>query len=123
MQIGLGHLQVSSSVEWRGGDRDVPSAVRVDVMTVESRNINLAVGMGTKPLSDMVQELAGLSVMVQRPLRDLFKRLPSMEIHVKVRHVTAGRRRRRKKGKRKKEKKKKKKRRKRIRLAGDSRCC
>lgn len=35
MQLDLGHLEVHNSFEWHGGDKDVASAVHLDVLHIE----------------------------------------------------------------------------------------
>ena len=47
--------------------------------------MNLFVGVHGVAGPPMVQRMAGLTVHAQRPLRDLFKKLPSLQLHVVVR--------------------------------------
>lgn len=46
--------------------------------------INLVVGIGGVEGQPMIQEVQGLHVRVCRPLRDLFKRVPEVQIDVQV---------------------------------------
>jgi len=52
---------------------------------LQSRELNLRVGADGVPGKPMIQRMAGLTVTVQRPLRDLFKKLPSFQFHFLVR--------------------------------------
>eukprot|EP00897_Mesotaenium_endlicherianum_P008373 jgi/Mesen1/7564/ME000392S06833 len=80
MQLELGHLQVSNQIEWRKGSQEDPAA---------SRDVNLAVGLGGALGPPMVQELAGVRFTLQRPLRDVYKRLPLAEVHIQITKVRA----------------------------------
>ncbi|KAG0559465.1 hypothetical protein KC19_10G107200 [Ceratodon purpureus] len=84
MQLDLGHLEVHNSFEWHGGDKDVASAVHLDVLHAELTGINMVVGISGQPGKPMLRETKGLHVTVQRALRDLFKKVPEIGIDVQV---------------------------------------
>ncbi|XP_024384462.1 uncharacterized protein [Physcomitrium patens] len=84
MQLDLGHLEVHNSFEWHGGDKDVASAVHLDVLHIELTGINMVVGINGQAGKSMLRETRGLQVKVQRPLRDLFKKVPELAIDVQV---------------------------------------
>lgn len=44
----------------------------------------MVVGIGGQPGKPMLREARGLQVTVQRPLRDLFKKVPELAIDVQV---------------------------------------
>ncbi|CAI6011358.1 unnamed protein product [Closterium sp. NIES-65] len=83
MQLGLGHMGIRSSVEWRGGKSiEDAGAVRCDVITVESRDVSLLVGAEGVAGAAMIERMAGLTLTIQRQLRDLFKKLPTYQFHI-----------------------------------------
>ncbi|GJP54206.1 hypothetical protein CLOM_g13301 [Closterium sp. NIES-68] len=83
MQLGLGHMGIRSSIEWRGGKSiEDAGAVRCDVITVESRDVSLLVGVDGVAGPPMIERMAGLTLTIQRQLRDLFKKLPSYQFHI-----------------------------------------
>ncbi|KAG0568137.1 hypothetical protein KC19_7G189300 [Ceratodon purpureus] len=84
MQLDLGHLEVHNSFEWHGGDKGVASAVHLDVLHAEMTGINMVVGINGQPGKPMLHETRGLQLKVQRPLRDLFKKVPELAIDVQV---------------------------------------
>lgn len=47
--------------------------------------INMVVGINGQAGKSMLRETRGLQVKVQRPLRDLFKKVPELAIDVQVR--------------------------------------
>lgn len=84
MQLDLGYLKVSNEFEWHGGLKENDSAIHLDVLSAEISGINLVVGIGGVEGQPMIQEVQGLHVRVCRPLRDLFKRVPEVQIDVQV---------------------------------------
>eukprot|EP00250_Pteridium_aquilinum_P021886 c25256_g1_i1 orf=924-13886(-) len=84
MQLDLGYLKVSNEFEWHGGFKADDSAIHLDVLSAEISGINLVVGIGGVEGSSMIQEVQGLNVKVCRPLRDLFKRAPEVQIDIQV---------------------------------------
>ncbi|KAI5061209.1 hypothetical protein GOP47_0023714 [Adiantum capillus-veneris] len=84
MQLDLGYLNVSNDFEWHGGSKDNDSAVHLDVLSAEISGINLVVGIGGVEGKSMVQDAQGLHLRVCRPLRDLFKKAPEVQVDVQV---------------------------------------
>ena len=54
---------------------------------VQMTGINMVVGINGQPGKPMLHETRGLQLKVQRPLRDLFKKVPELAIDVQVRSV------------------------------------
>lgn len=48
------------------------------------KDINLTVGIGMKSGETIIQDVEGLSVVIQRSLRDLLHQIPSTEALIKV---------------------------------------
>jgi hypothetical protein len=51
---------------------------------VQMTGINMVVGIDGQPGKSMIQEARGLQVKVQRPLRDVFKKVPEVMVDVQV---------------------------------------
>ncbi|KAJ7520826.1 hypothetical protein O6H91_19G024000 [Diphasiastrum complanatum] len=84
MQLDLGRLEVYNIFEWHGGRRNEPSAIHLDVLSVEITGINMFVGIEGKLGKAMIQEASGVHIKVSRPLRDLFKQMPEVQVDVQV---------------------------------------
>jgi hypothetical protein len=53
-------------------------------MGVQITGVNMVVGINGQPGKPMIREARGLQVKVQRPLRDLFKKVPELAVDVQV---------------------------------------
>ncbi|XP_024542530.1 uncharacterized protein LOC9648284 isoform X1 [Selaginella moellendorffii] len=84
MEVDLGHLKLSNTFEWHGGSRDVVSAVHLDVLDVDISGVNMVVGIDGKAGKPMIQEAQGLHLTIRRPLRDLFQKVPEVQVDVQV---------------------------------------
>jgi len=82
MRLDPGHLEVHNTFVWHGGDKDVASAVHLDVLHAELTGINMFVGISVQPGKPMLRESRGLQVTVERPFRDLFKKVPELAVDV-----------------------------------------
>ncbi|MCO5593425.1 hypothetical protein L7F22_047439 [Adiantum nelumboides] len=85
MQLDLGYLNICNDFEWHGGSKDNDSAVHLDVLSAEISGINLVVGIGGVEGKSMIQDAQGLHLKVCRPLRDVFKRAPEVQVDVQGR--------------------------------------
>lgn len=54
---------------------------------LQMTGINMVVGINGQPGKSMLRETRGLQLKVQRPLRDLFKKVPELAIDVQVRLI------------------------------------
>jgi hypothetical protein len=54
---------------------------------LQMTGINMVVGIKGQPGKPMLRETRGLQLKVQRPLRDLFKKVPELAIDVQVRSL------------------------------------
>lgn len=84
MQLDLGHLQVKNSFSWHGCPDKDPSAVHLDVLDAEILGINLAVGINGSIGKPMIREGRDIHVYVKRSLRDVFRKVPTFVLEVKV---------------------------------------
>lgn len=51
---------------------------------MQVEDINLNVGTGTELSESILQEVKGVSIVIQRSLRDLLNQIPSIEVAIKV---------------------------------------
>ncbi|PON64877.1 Phosphatidylinositol-4, 5-bisphosphate phosphodiesterase gamma [Parasponia andersonii] len=84
IQLDLGQLQVSNSFRWYGSAENDPSAVHIDVLHAEILGINMFVGIDGCIGKPMIREAKGLDIYVRRSLRDVFKKVPTFSLEVKV---------------------------------------
>ncbi|XP_043709636.1 uncharacterized protein LOC122658659 isoform X2 [Telopea speciosissima] len=84
LQLELGQLQVRNEFSWHGCPDNDPSAVHLDVLHVEIVGINVAVGVDSHIGKPMIQEAQGLHFYVRRSLRDVFRKVPTFSVEVKV---------------------------------------
>lgn len=88
MQLDLGQLQISNEFSWHGCStgcpKNDPSAVHLDVLRAEILGFNLAVGIDGCLGRSMIREGHGLLVCVRRSLKDVFRKVPTLSIEVRV---------------------------------------
>ncbi|KAF6156507.1 hypothetical protein GIB67_011308 [Kingdonia uniflora] len=84
MQLDLGQLQVKNKFSWHGCPEKDPSAVHIDVIHAEILGINMAVGVNGLLGKPMIREGQGLHIYVRRSLRDIFRKVPTFSVDVKV---------------------------------------
>ncbi|PKA57778.1 hypothetical protein AXF42_Ash015155 [Apostasia shenzhenica] len=84
IQLDLGRLHVKNKFSWYGCKENDPSAVHMDIINAEIHGINMAVGVNGRLGKLMVREGQGLHVIVQRSLRDVFQKVPTLSIEVQV---------------------------------------
>ncbi|XP_052211647.1 uncharacterized protein LOC127814276 isoform X2 [Diospyros lotus] len=89
LKLDVVHITVQNTFQWFSGGKHEMSAIHVEVLTVMVEDINLNVGMGTEVGESIIQDVKGISIVVQRPLRDLLHQLPSIEIAIKVEKLKA----------------------------------
>ncbi|CAK7326271.1 unnamed protein product [Dovyalis caffra] len=82
IQLDLGQLQVTNEFSWHGFPEKDPSAVHMDVLHAEG--INMSVGVDACLGKPMIQEGQGLDIYVRRSLRDVFRKVPTLSLEVKV---------------------------------------
>ncbi|CAM9004161.1 unnamed protein product [Rhodiola kirilowii] len=84
IQLDLGQLRVKNKVSWHGNHKEDPSAVHVDVLHAEILGINMCVRDGSFDGKPMIRGGYGLDVYFRRSLRDVFKKVPTISLDVKV---------------------------------------
>lgn len=84
MQLDLGHLRVKNEFSWHGCPDTDPSAVHLDVLNAAIVGVNLAVGINGCIGKPMIREGRDIHVYVRRSLRDVFRKVPTFVLEVKV---------------------------------------
>ncbi|EPS74076.1 hypothetical protein M569_00677, partial [Genlisea aurea] len=89
MQLDLGHLRIKNSFSWHGNPDKDPSAIHLDVLNAEILGINMAVGINGCVGKPMIQEGREVQIHVRRSLRDVFRKVPTLSLEIKVASVHA----------------------------------
>ncbi|KAJ4843890.1 hypothetical protein Tsubulata_025940 [Turnera subulata] len=89
IQLDLGQLQVTNEFAWHGCPENDPSAVHVDVLHAEILGINMSVGVDGCLGKPMIRGGQGLDIYVRRSLRDVFRKVPTFSLEVKVNSLHA----------------------------------
>ncbi|KAK9266873.1 hypothetical protein L1049_027132 [Liquidambar formosana] len=84
LKLDVVHITVQNTFQWFCGTKDEMNAVHVEILTVMVEDINLNVGVGTELGESIIQDVKGVSVVIQRSLRDLFHQIPNMEAAIKI---------------------------------------
>lgn len=84
IQLDLGQLQVTNDIRWHGCPEKDPSAVHVDLLQAKILGVNMAVGIDGSVGKPMIREGHGIDVYVRRSLRDVFRKIPTFSLEVKV---------------------------------------
>ncbi|KAF3669670.1 hypothetical protein FXO38_07472 [Capsicum annuum] len=84
MQLDLCQLRVQNECCWFGFPEKDPSAVHLDILDAEILGINMAVGINGCIGKPMIREAKDIHVYVRRSLRDVFRKVPTFVLEVKV---------------------------------------
>ncbi|KAL8141812.1 hypothetical protein V2J09_014844 [Rumex salicifolius] len=84
LKLDVVHITIQNTFQWYGGNKDEISAVHLELLTVLVEDINLNVGTGTELGDSIIHEVKGVSVVIQRSLRDLLHQVPSVEAKIGV---------------------------------------
>ncbi|KAL6576075.1 hypothetical protein OROHE_000546 [Orobanche hederae] len=84
MQLDLGHLRIRNAFSWHGCSEKDPSTVHLDVLDAEILGINMSVGINSSIGKPMIREGQDVHVYVRRSLRDVFRKVPTFCLEVKV---------------------------------------
>ncbi|ONK73416.1 uncharacterized protein A4U43_C04F31270 [Asparagus officinalis] len=84
LELDVLHITVQNTFHWLGGNKDEISAVHLEIMTIKIEDINLTVGNDTISGESIIQDVEGLSVVIQRSLRDILHQIPTTEAAIKI---------------------------------------
>ncbi|KAJ4846821.1 hypothetical protein Tsubulata_004613 [Turnera subulata] len=89
LKLDVVHITVQNAFQWVGGSKSEINAVRLEILTIQVEDINLNVGTGDELGESTIQDVKGISIVVQRSLRDLFHQVPSTETVIKMEELKA----------------------------------
>ncbi|KAL3505576.1 hypothetical protein ACH5RR_030958 [Cinchona calisaya] len=84
IQLDLGHLRVKNEFSWHGCPKKDPSAVHLDILDAKIVGINMAIGVDGSIGQPMIREGRDIHVYVRRSLRDVFRKVPTFSLEVKI---------------------------------------
>ncbi|XP_050216889.1 uncharacterized protein LOC126667840 isoform X2 [Mercurialis annua] len=84
IQLDLGQLEVTNEFSWHGCPEKDPSAVHMDVLRAKILGINMSVGVDGCLGKTMIRKGKGLDISIRRSLRDVFRKVPTFSLEVKV---------------------------------------
>ncbi|XP_019418850.1 PREDICTED: uncharacterized protein LOC109329610 isoform X2 [Lupinus angustifolius] len=84
IQLDLGKLHIKNEFSWHGSREDDPSAVHIDLLHAQILGINMSVGIDGCLGKSMVREGQGFDIFVRRSLRDVFRKVPTFSLEVKL---------------------------------------
>lgn len=89
LQLDIVHITVQNTFEWCFGSKSEINAVHLDVLIIQVEDIHLNVGTGTDVGESIIQDVKGISIVIQRSLRDLFHQIPNTEIKIQIAELKA----------------------------------
>jgi vacuolar protein sorting-associated protein 13A/C len=89
LELDILHINIRSTSDWYGGSKDELGAVRLETMTLEIEDLHLVVGVGGQTGEGIIQEANGFSLVLRRPLRDLWHQVPAADLSVKIEELKA----------------------------------
>ncbi|ERN15489.1 uncharacterized protein LOC18443778 [Amborella trichopoda] len=89
LELDVEHITVRNTFQWLCGDKNEMSAVHMEEIKLQIKDINLAVGSGSSSGENIIQEIRGFSIVIRRSLRDLLHRIPGTEVYIKMEELKA----------------------------------
>ncbi|KAK9094958.1 hypothetical protein Scep_026427 [Stephania cephalantha] len=89
LELDVVHITVQNNFQWLFGDKGEMNAIHMERLTVQIEDINLTVGTDIGTGESIIRDVRGLSVVIQRSLRDLLHQIPTMEVAIKIRELKA----------------------------------
>ncbi|GFP96481.1 vacuolar protein sorting-associated protein 13c [Phtheirospermum japonicum] len=89
LKLDVVQITVQNSCRWFGGSKSDIKAVHVDILEIRVEDINLNVGNGSELGESIIQDVKGVSFIIQRSLRDLSHQVPSVEVAITIEELKA----------------------------------
>ncbi|CAH9120085.1 unnamed protein product [Cuscuta europaea] len=89
LKLDVVHITIKNSFQWLCGSKNDMNAVHMETLTVSFKDINLNVGSGPELGQSIIQDVNGISIVIQRSLRDLLHQIPSVEVDIKMEELKA----------------------------------
>ncbi|XP_042486677.1 uncharacterized protein LOC122066914 [Macadamia integrifolia] len=89
LELDVVHITVQNNFYWLCGNKNELGSVHLEILAVQVENVNLIVGTGKECGESIIQDVKGLSIIIQRSLRDLLHLIPSTEVTIKIHELKA----------------------------------
>ncbi|KAJ8763967.1 hypothetical protein K2173_003749 [Erythroxylum novogranatense] len=89
LKLDVVHITVRNTFQWLQGSKSDMGAVHLEILTIQVEDINLNVGTGTELGESIIQDVKGISIVIQRSLRDLLRQVPNTEATIKIEELKA----------------------------------
>ncbi|EEF45057.1 vacuolar protein sorting-associated protein, putative [Ricinus communis] len=89
LKLDVVHITVQNTFHWFCGGKNEVNAVHLETLTIQVEDINLNVGSGTELGESIIKDVKGVSIGIQRSLRDLLHQVPSIEASIKIEELRA----------------------------------
>ncbi|GKU95669.1 hypothetical protein SLEP1_g9000 [Rubroshorea leprosula] len=89
LKLDIVHITVCNTFQWFSGSKKDLTAVHLEILTIVVEDINLNVGTGSDVGESIIQDVKGVSVVIQRSLRDLLHQVPRIEAAIKIEKLKA----------------------------------
>ncbi|KAL3619418.1 hypothetical protein CASFOL_036988 [Castilleja foliolosa] len=89
LKLDVVQITVQNSCRWFGGSKSDIKAVHVDILEIRVEDINLNVGSGSEIGESIIQDVKGVSFIIQRSLRDISHQVPSLEVAITIEELKA----------------------------------
>ncbi|KAL3817950.1 hypothetical protein ACJIZ3_003855 [Penstemon smallii] len=89
LKLDVVQITVQNTFRWFGGRKSEMKAVHVEILTILVEDINLNVGSGLELSESIIQDVKGVSIIIQRALRDLWHQIPSTEVAITIEELKA----------------------------------
>ncbi|KAG0604101.1 hypothetical protein M758_10G145000 [Ceratodon purpureus] len=89
MELDILHINIRSSSEWFGGGKEQLGAIRLETITLDIEDVSLTVGVGGEVGLEIFDRARGIGLVVRRPLRDLWHKIPLIEATVMIKELRA----------------------------------
>ncbi|VFQ66400.1 unnamed protein product [Cuscuta campestris] len=89
LQLDVVQITIKNTFQWFCGSKNEMNAVHTETLTVSVQDINLNIGAGSEVGESIIQDVNGISIVIQRSLRDLLHQIPSVEVDIKIEELKA----------------------------------
>ncbi|XVE65214.1 hypothetical protein DITRI_Ditri07aG0162900 [Diplodiscus trichospermus] len=89
LKLDVVHITVQNNFQWFSGSKSDLNAVHFEIMTILVEDINLNVGTESDISESIIKDVKGVSIVIQRSLRDLLHQVPSIEAAIKIEELKA----------------------------------
>ncbi|XP_073134921.1 uncharacterized protein [Henckelia pumila] len=89
LKLDVVQIAVRNTFKWIGGSQNEMKALHVDILEILFEDINLNIGSGSELGESIIQDVKGVTIVIQRTLRDLLHQIPEIEVSIKIEALKA----------------------------------